>query len=353
MDCLSPTFSLADALVPLNLNPSIGGSLSSHPPLHHHHHHQRLMSNEDDEENEIMLEEVEKGDETEDGDGRSRKRKEKPPYSYIALIAMAISKMPDKKATLAEIYQYLQENFDFFRGEYTGWRNSIRHNLSLNECFIKLPKDTGESYRGRKGHKWTISESHEFMLEENGFRRRPRGYKARKKSHFAANEVPNSNTYDQYPCSTTDYSSDSIHDVKIEENGGSPNSEHVVSSTSTIPLPSLNAVAHDQSPIYPNPSPYFGYGTAEIPMQWASPSYDWCSYPTHLNNSEYHVLPTSSTYTTPQISPFYPHPPNSNGFMDDWRFGSTTSGTGYGFMTTMSSSAALSSDTAQLDHLNC
>uniref|UniRef100_A0A1I7X1X1 Fork-head domain-containing protein n=1 Tax=Heterorhabditis bacteriophora TaxID=37862 RepID=A0A1I7X1X1_HETBA len=107
------------------------------------------------------------------------KRQEKPPYSYIALIAMAIQKRPDKKATLAEIYTFLQDHFDFFRGEYVGWRNSIRHNLSLNDCFIKLPKEAGE--RGRKGHKWTISDNCEFLLEEGAFRRRPRGYKARKR----------------------------------------------------------------------------------------------------------------------------------------------------------------------------
>ncbi|WKX88502.1 hypothetical protein Q1695_008274 [Nippostrongylus brasiliensis] len=107
------------------------------------------------------------------------KRQEKPPYSYIALIAMAIQKRPDKRATLAEIYTFLQEHFDFFRGEYVGWRNSIRHNLSLNDCFVKLPKEAGE--RGRKGHKWTISDNCEFLLEEGAFRRRPRGYKARKR----------------------------------------------------------------------------------------------------------------------------------------------------------------------------
>ncbi|EYC24446.1 hypothetical protein Y032_0014g2507 [Ancylostoma ceylanicum] len=110
------------------------------------------------------------------------KRQEKPPYSYIALIAMAIQKRPDKRATLAEIYTFLQEHFDFFRGEYVGWRNSIRHNLSLNDCFVKLPKEAGE--RGRKGHKWTISDNCEFLLEEGAFRRRPRGYKARKRPMY-------------------------------------------------------------------------------------------------------------------------------------------------------------------------
>lgn len=64
----------------------------------------------------------------------------KPPYSYMALIVMAIQKSPDKKLTLPQIYAYLRENFEFFQGEYEGWKNSVRHNLSLNECFIKLPK---------------------------------------------------------------------------------------------------------------------------------------------------------------------------------------------------------------------
>ncbi|GMT26520.1 hypothetical protein PFISCL1PPCAC_17817, partial [Pristionchus fissidentatus] len=106
------------------------------------------------------------------------KRQEKPPYSYIALIAMAIKNQPESKATLAEIYDFLQKNFDFFRGEYVGWRNSIRHNLSLNDCFLKLAKDPGE--RGRKGHKWMLSPNSEYQFDEGSYRRRPRGYKARK-----------------------------------------------------------------------------------------------------------------------------------------------------------------------------
>lgn len=68
------------------------------------------------------------------------RRQEKPPYSYIALIVMAIQSTPTKKCTLSEIYSYLQQRFSFFRGNYQGWKNSVRHNLSLNECFIKLPK---------------------------------------------------------------------------------------------------------------------------------------------------------------------------------------------------------------------
>ncbi|CAL9688623.1 unnamed protein product [Knipowitschia caucasica] len=102
------------------------------------------------------------------------RRPEKPPYSYIALIVMAIQNSPSKRLTLSEIYQFLQAHFSFFRGAYLGWKNSVRHNLSLNECFIKLPKGLG---RPGKGHYWTIDPSSEFMFEEGSFRRRPRGFR--------------------------------------------------------------------------------------------------------------------------------------------------------------------------------
>nr|AAA64885.1 forkhead box f1 [Mus musculus domesticus] len=107
-------------------------------------------------------------------DQRRRARPEKPPYSYIALIVMAIQSSPSKRLTLSEIYQFLQARFPFFRGAYQGWKNSVRHNLSLNECFIKLPKGLG---RPGKGHYWTIDPASEFMFEEGSFRRRPRGFR--------------------------------------------------------------------------------------------------------------------------------------------------------------------------------
>uniref|UniRef100_A0A0K0FHI9 Forkhead box protein biniou (inferred by orthology to a D. melanogaster protein) n=1 Tax=Strongyloides venezuelensis TaxID=75913 RepID=A0A0K0FHI9_STRVS len=103
---------------------------------------------------------------------RRGKKPEKPAISYIALISLAIKAQPSRKATLAEIYKYLQGNYEFFRGEYNGWKNSIRHNLSLNECFIKLPKTDGEKIG--KGHQWTIDDSVDFCYEAGIYRRRPR-----------------------------------------------------------------------------------------------------------------------------------------------------------------------------------
>lgn len=69
----------------------------------------------------------------------------KPQFSYIGLIAMAILSSPDKKLVLSDIYQYILDNYPYFRTRGPGWRNSIRHNLSLNDCFIKA----GRSANGK------------------------------------------------------------------------------------------------------------------------------------------------------------------------------------------------------------
>ncbi|XP_013922928.1 PREDICTED: forkhead box protein Q1 [Thamnophis sirtalis] len=102
--------------------------------------------------------------------GKPYTRRPKPPYSYIALIAMAIRDSAGGRLTLAEINEYLMGRFPFFRGAYTGWRNSVRHNLSLNDCFVKVLRDPARPWG--KDNYWMLNPNSEYTFADGVFRRR-------------------------------------------------------------------------------------------------------------------------------------------------------------------------------------
>nr|CAD7261896.1 unnamed protein product [Timema shepardi] len=152
----------------------------------------------------------------------------KPPYSYAQLIVQAIASAQDKQLTLSGIYSYITKNYPYYRTADKGWQvwrdlkrntrgraaainaahkqarnpdvedklttldkiviaviewesstvipslssiglNSIRHNLSLNRYFIKVPRSQEEP---GKGSFWRIDPQSESKLIEQAFRRR-------------------------------------------------------------------------------------------------------------------------------------------------------------------------------------
>ncbi|KAM6962708.1 forkhead box protein Q1b [Aplochiton taeniatus] len=138
-----------------------------------------------------------------DAKGKPYTRRPKPPYSYIALIAMSIRDSSSGRLTLAEINDYLMKKFPFFRGSYTGWRNSVRHNLSLNDCFLKVLRDPSRPWG--KDNYWMLNPHSEYTFADGVFRRRRKRISKRslKETESPGNQTPSEDIRLNVPAGAT------------------------------------------------------------------------------------------------------------------------------------------------------
>ncbi|XP_054042446.1 forkhead box protein B2 isoform X1 [Rissa tridactyla] len=112
--------------------------------------------------------------------GKSSYSDQKPPYSYISLTAMAIQHSAEKMLPLSDIYKFIMERFPYYREHTQRWQNSLRHNLSFNDCFIKIPRRPDQP---GKGSFWALHPDCGDMFENGSFLRRRKRFKVVRPEH--------------------------------------------------------------------------------------------------------------------------------------------------------------------------
>ncbi|XP_075166609.1 forkhead domain 59A [Haematobia irritans] len=145
-----------------------------HHSSHQHNHHQQQPSSAPSSSSSSHEENTATANNSDTDADKINSPLVKPPYSYIALITMAILQSPQKKLTLSGICDFIMSRFAYYKDKFPAWQNSIRHNLSLNDCFIKVPREPGNP---GKGNFWTLDPLAEDMFDNGSFLRRRKRYK--------------------------------------------------------------------------------------------------------------------------------------------------------------------------------
>uniref|UniRef100_A0A8C6XV39 Forkhead box protein M1 n=1 Tax=Naja naja TaxID=35670 RepID=A0A8C6XV39_NAJNA len=94
----------------------------------------------------------------------------RPPYSYMAMIQFAINSTEKKRMMLKDIYTWIEDNFPYFKHvAKPGWKNSVRHNLSLHDMFVRETSANG------KIAFWTIHpEANRYLTLDQVFKQQKR-----------------------------------------------------------------------------------------------------------------------------------------------------------------------------------
>jgi len=90
---------------------------------------------------------------------------------------MALRQAPGRRLTLSGICQFIRCRFAYYAERFPAWQNTIRHNLSLNDCFVRVARDATRSPGTGKGSYWTLDPNAENMFDDGSSLRRRKRFK--------------------------------------------------------------------------------------------------------------------------------------------------------------------------------
>ena len=121
----------------------------------------------------------------------------RPPFSYGALITMAITSSPHEMATLTDIFRYISVSFPYYKHSEKSWKKSIRQCLTSNNCFKKAPFAPSEIKHSRNNY-WVIDplarKNYIKGTDRRTRKRQRQSQKATDDNEFRTEFIPNENT---------------------------------------------------------------------------------------------------------------------------------------------------------------
>lgn len=93
--------------------------------------------------------------------------------------------MTHQFVSFLSLYRYITDRFPYYRTNTQRWQNSLRHNLSFNDCFMKVPRRPD---RPGKGSYWTLHPKAFDMFANGSLLRRRKRFKLHKNDKEFLNE---------------------------------------------------------------------------------------------------------------------------------------------------------------------
>ena len=208
------------------------------------------------------------------GDNASVSRRyNKPPLSYIALITLAIKNSPLQMATLNDVYEYIMTNFPYFQENRQKWQNTVRHNLSLNDCFIKIPRRL-LGVPG-KGNFWALHPHSGGMFNHGSLLRRRRRFRDKSISRSKSSPMCDSKIQNN---SASIHHVDSKHHFELygaQTDSTNPGLKSIDLTTEGVKMLYQNHLTQDRS-LVPSPQyPLSSFGCYTLHGWNTVPSYPW------------------------------------------------------------------------------